>query len=65
MPITGRLDERVKIPRDVRVTVEDATIRVHGGKGELSRRLWHPRVRLGVEGDELRITCELPRRVVI
>ena len=62
MPITGLLEERVKIPQGVRVTVEAATVRVSGTKGDLRRRLWHPRVRLAVEGDEVRITCELPKR---
>lgn len=62
MPITGMLDERVKIPGGVEITVEDATVRVRSGSTTLTRRLGHPRVRLAVEGDEVRIRCELPKR---
>ena len=62
MPITGLLDERVKIPDGVTVTVEAATVRVRSGKHALERQMWHPRVRLAVEGGEVRITCELPKR---
>ncbi|HKZ63677.1 MAG TPA: 50S ribosomal protein L6 [Thermoplasmata archaeon] len=62
MPITGKLEERVKIPHDVRIAVEGDTIRVAGGKVTLTRRLAYPRIQISVEGDELRIVCELPRR---
>lgn len=63
MPVTGLLDERVRIPDGVKLAVEaDSTVRVSGAKGALARRLWHPRVSLAVEGKELRITCELPKR---
>jgi large subunit ribosomal protein L6 len=62
MPITGLLEERVKIPDGVRVAVEASTVRVSAGKTTLSRRLWHPRVRVAVEGKEVRITCEEPKR---
>ncbi len=62
MPITGVLEERVKVPAGVRAQVGDATVRVSGSKGELARRLWHPRVSLALEGDEIRIRCELPKR---
>jgi large subunit ribosomal protein L6 len=60
--MTGVLEERVKIPDGVTVTVEDATVRISAGKTTLARRLWHPRVRLAVEGDEIRVRCELPKR---
>lgn len=62
MPITGYLEERVKIPDGVTVTVQDATVRVTSGGVSLARRLWHPRVRLAVEAGEVRIRCELPKR---
>ena len=62
MPVAGVVEERVKIPGGVRVVVEDSTVRVSGGKATLERRLWHPRIRIEVEGDEDRIRCELPKR---
>ncbi len=62
MPVTGVLEERVTIPDGVTVSVEDATVRVRSGTVSLARRLWHPRVRLAVEGDEVCVRCELPKR---
>ena len=62
MPITGRLEERVKIPRGVQIAVQGETVRVSGGKSTLTRRLHYPRVLMAVQGDELLIACELPKR---
>lgn|SRR2546426_3403565 len=62
MPVTGVIEERVKIPDGVRVAVDDATVRISGAKVTLARRLAHPRITLAVEGGEVRIRCELPKR---
>ena len=62
MPVTGQLEERVKIPDGVRIALEGELIRVSGGNGTLARRLWHPRVRLAVVGGEVLISCRLPKR---
>ena len=62
MPVAGVVEERVKIPKGVQVTLADSTVRVSAGKGTLSRRLWHPRIQLAIEGGEVRVRCELPKR---
>ena len=62
MPVAGVVEERVKIPKGVKVEVADATVRVGGAKATLARRLSHPRIQLAVEGGEVRIRCELPKR---
>ncbi|TLZ50599.1 MAG: 50S ribosomal protein L6 [Methanobacteriota archaeon] len=62
MPVAGVVEERVKVPDGVHVTVKDAVVQVRGAKATLERRMWHPRVRVAVEGDEVRLRCELPKR---
>src|SRR2546426_878679 len=53
MPVAGVVEERVKVPDGVHVTVKDAVVQVRGAKATLERRMWHPRVRGGVEGDQV------------
>jgi len=62
MPVAGFVEERVKVPDGIRVEVEGEAVRVAGPKGTLARRMWHPRVRIAVEGSEVRVRCDLPKR---
>src|SRR2546428_1871841 len=62
MPVAGVVEERVKVPDGIRVAVDASTVLVSGVKGTLERRMWHPRVAIAVEGDEVRVRCELPKR---
>lgn len=62
MPVAGIAVERVEVPDGVTVTVEEAVVRVRSGDHDLSRRLWHPRIQLAVEGNEVTIRCDLPHR---
>lgn len=52
----------VPIPANVQVTLQGREVVVKGPKGELRRDLFHPRVRMAVEGDTFRVQCELPKR---
>jgi len=62
MPVAGVIEERVKIPDGVRVSVTDSVVQVSAAKATLERRMWHPRLQVAVQGDEVRIRCELPKR---
>lgn len=62
MPVAGLAEERIRIPDGVKVAIEGGSIRVSSGKVSLVRRLSYPRISLDVEGKELRIRCELPKR---
>src|SRR3990172_9980057 len=62
MPVAGVVEERVKIPDGIAVAIEGGSVRVSSGKVALVRRLSYPRVSLTVEGKELRILFELPKR---
>lgn len=62
MPVAGVVEERVNIPDGIKVTVEGGSVRVSAGKVSLVRRLSYPRISLAVEGKEVRIRCELPKR---
>lgn len=54
--------DRIKVPADVKATLTGRTIKVKGPKGELSRILKESRVEIKLEGDEIVLYCDMPRR---
>ena len=52
------LKDEITIPSGVSVHVKDGEFTVKGPKGEVKRRLYHPRVNYAVEGDSIVITSE-------
>jgi large subunit ribosomal protein L6 len=54
--------DHIKIPEGVTVKLSGRTLSVKGPKGELSRTLRPSRVGLKVEGGEVVLHCDLPRR---
>ena len=62
MPITGLKEERVKIPDGVQVKLQDDQVVVSGKGVTLQRRLADPRVSLVVEGGEVKVRSEFPKR---
>ena len=62
MPISGFVEERVKIPGGVSLRLEGDEIVVEAGGESLRRRFHHPRVSLRVEAGELRVRSEYPTR---
>lgn len=62
MPVAGSVEERIGIPDGVRVALEGDTVRVSAGKTSLMRTLSYPRVSLAVEGKEVRVRCDFPKR---
>lgn len=54
--------EVVKVPGGVTVSVAAGTVKVKGPKGELSRALGHPRVRIEPEQGAVAVTCTMARR---
>ena len=62
MPITGLIEQRVKVPDGITVQIGADEV-VATGKGHTVRRkLGHPRVSLSVEGREVAVRCEYPGR---
>lgn len=47
------IQEKVSFPEGVEVKVAEGIVHVKGRKGELSRRMVHPKIRLEVKGSEL------------
>ena len=61
MTLSGLIEERVAIPKGVTVSSCGANVSVKGPKGTLQRELFHPKVKIRVEGDEVVVSAELPR----
>ncbi|MFQ6106697.1 MAG: 50S ribosomal protein L6 [Thermoplasmata archaeon] len=62
MPISGRIEERIEIPDGVDVVIDGKNVTVSGQKATLERRLSNPRVAVEMEGDEVVVSCELPKK---
>jgi len=62
VPLTGVVEEQVRVPSGVRVHIEGDLVSVEAHGEVVRRRLDHPRVSFRLEGDVLNIRCELPSR---
>lgn len=62
MPLTGLKEERVKIPDGVQAKVHGDQFIVTGKGVTLQRTLSHPRVQIVVEGGEVKVRSEYPKR---
>lgn len=54
--------DRVPIPEGVQARLEGRTLHLKGPRGELSRALKASRVEVQLEGNEVLLRCDLPRR---
>lgn len=61
MTISGIIEERIDVPQGVTASMCGSTVNIKGPKGTLNRNLFHPKVKIRVEGAELVVSCELPR----
>ena len=52
----------IQIPEDVEVNIEGAKIHVKGPKGELERKLSHPKILIEKKDGKIEVKCELPRK---
>src|SRR5207245_10840045 len=62
MPVAGVLEEAVEIPDGVQLRVDGDFVVVTGVAHTLRRRLFHPRLRIDVKGQQATVRCEDPRR---
>jgi len=63
MPVAVKSVEKVKIPGKVQVTFDQkGYFTVTGPGGKASRTLFHPKIAVSREGDEVVFTCELPKK---
>lgn len=58
----GILKDEIEVPEKVHVTVDKGTVKVKGPKGEVSKRLSHPKVKVEVKGKHVVVSSELPRK---
>src|SRR3972149_327585 len=62
MTVAGFIEERIKVPGGVDVKLEGSTLAVAAKGAALKRVFRHPRVVLRVEGGEVALRTEYPRR---
>ncbi len=62
MPVSGFIERVVEVPEGVQVQIEASHVVVKGPHHALRRTLSHPRIRMQVDGRQVKIRCEFPRR---
>ena len=62
MPIAGEITETVAVPDGVSVRLDGSTLVLKGPNGTLSRAFAHPRLEISVDGTQVSIRCDRPRR---
>lgn len=62
MPVAEFVEEKIEIPDGIKVDIHGEEVIVASKEERISRRLHHPRVSLALEGAEVVVRCDLPRR---
>ena len=62
MTSEGLVKEQVKVPEKVQVTLDSSgMVKVKGPKGEISRKLYNPKIRIAQKGKDFFVSCETMR----
>ncbi|HEY3420442.1 MAG TPA: 50S ribosomal protein L6 [Methanomassiliicoccales archaeon] len=61
MTVSGYIEEKIEIPKDVKVTVENGIIALKGKNGQLSRNFSHPKVKLTIADNHVIVSSEMPK----
>jgi len=62
MPISGFIERIVNVPDGVQVQIDGGHVVVKGPGHVLRRTLSHPRIQMRVDGKQVKMRCEYPRR---
>jgi large subunit ribosomal protein L6 len=62
MTVAGKVEEIIDVPSEMKASLQGHIITISGKNAKLSRRLWHPRVKLAVSDNQITIGCEMPNR---
>ncbi len=62
MPVAARLEKRIPLPDGVSARMDGGVLTVEGPKGKLSREFTDPTLRVSVDGREIVIHVDLPKK---
>ena len=61
MTVSGYIEEKIEIPKDVHASLENGIITLKGKNGQLSRNFSHPKVKLTIVDDHVIVSSEMPK----
>ena len=61
MTVTGHIEEKVEVPKGVKVTMEGSKVDRQGTNGTLTRDFTHPKVKVEGRRDHIVVSCEMPQ----
>jgi len=61
MVVSGHIEEKIEVPKEVHVTLVGTKMTVKGPKGTLTRDFDHICVKVKVDGQHISFSCDMPR----
>jgi large subunit ribosomal protein L6 len=61
MTVSGYIEEKIEIPKDVKASLENGIITLKGKNGHLSRNFSHPKVKLSIADNHVIVASEMPK----
>ncbi len=61
MTVSGYIEDKIEIPEDVKVTLENGIITFKAKNGQLSRNFSHPKVKLTIADNHVVVSSEMPK----
>ncbi len=55
-------EQRIEIPSECQISLEDKTVKINGPKGSLERSFPEPQTKIQIEGNELLVTTHINRK---
>ncbi|MBW2978141.1 50S ribosomal protein L6 [Candidatus Woesearchaeota archaeon] len=52
------IEEKIEIPKDVQIKVDRSLIQAKGSKGDVSRKLLHPKIKISVQENQIMISSK-------
>ena len=62
MTIAGVVEEKIEIPSGVKAALQAHILTISAKDKKVTRRLWHPRLKLSLSGNVVSVSSELPSR---
>ncbi|MGD0816839.1 MAG: 50S ribosomal protein L6 [Methanomassiliicoccales archaeon] len=61
MTVSGYIEDKIEIPKDVKVSLENGVITLKGKNGQLSRNFSHPKVKMTIVDNHVIVSSEMPK----
>ena len=61
MTVSGYIEDKIEIPKDVKASLDSGIITFKGKNGQLSRNFSHPKVKIAIADHHVIVSSEMPK----